>query len=117
MKTIKATDYQVIKKEAELVLQLQSKKFSFLNDYIQAALSEIEQKILNGAIQDSRDEYTIHETLKRTFLKPKKEVLDELRGRYKMLKELLSFLNQKVIKRDEVLGLLSKGRLKVDETK
>lgn len=116
-KIIPRTTFEQIKQDAEAVKKLGEKKYQFLTSYLNSAISQIEQMILNNTVKAVREEMTITETLKKVFFTPKQEQLDELRGRYKMLVELKEFLDSKVRQRDDLLKLVSSNKVKINEDK
>lgn len=68
---------------------LNHERFKFIRDYINVALEDIEQKIINNQILEAREEVTISERIKRVLITPKKLQVDELKGVYKWLKKFL----------------------------
>jgi hypothetical protein len=110
------TEWNRIKQEADIANQFfKAKTFDFFRNYIEQGISEAEYMVLNNTIKDVTEERTINETIKKKFFTPKQVQVDEVRGRYRMLTELRSFLLGKISMRDEYLKMIDSGQIIIDE--
>lgn len=92
-KKISREEYSQIEEQSIAAKEiLESGRFAFLRDYLQASLTYIETTILENTICDVRETHTITDRLIKTFLKPKKEQIEEMSGQYKFIKKFLADL-------------------------
>lgn len=116
--TISVEEWEQIEaksKAAKLILE--EKRFSFLIDYLKSAKADIERIILNNTVREVREEVTITDQLKRIFVTPRKQQLDELAGQYKLLEQLFNFLHQTVNLKEEAERLEDKHKLVIERSR
>lgn len=113
---ITAEEWETIESQAKAAEAiLTQKRFKFFIDYLTQAQSEIERMIWNGTIREVREEMTISETLKKVFITPKKEQVQELIGQHKFIGQMLSFLNNAILSKKEAEELEEKHRLTIEK--
>jgi len=114
---ITSSQWETIQEEARSAkLLLQGKSFSFFANFLIQGKLDIERMILNNTVRDVTEEHSISETIKKSFFTSKKDQLQELSGRYKMLAEVTQMLENKIRQRDDLLKLINEEKVLIDET-
>jgi hypothetical protein len=82
---------QIIEQAREAKAILESKGFSFVREYLDNALTSIEEAILNGSVKDVKESLTIGQSVKE-FFTPKKDQIENLIGQRQFIKKFLADL-------------------------
>jgi hypothetical protein len=96
---------------------LTNKRFTFLVNYLNNALKEIETIILTNRVQAVHEEMTISDKLKRIFITPKQVQLDELVGQYKFITQFLDFVKFTAQQKEELERQASLGKVIIERSK
>lgn len=92
---------------------LKNKRFKFIRDYLQEAMDEARNQILENRIRDVREEVTISDKLKRVFITPRKVQVDELVGAYKFIKKFFDDLEYMISLPEEVKKKAERGEIEI----
>lgn len=115
-KSITESQLEQLRQEAKSAnLLLNGRQFFFFMDFLKQAQSDIERMILNNTVRDVSDEHTMTDNFKKIFFTPKKEQIDELSGRYKMLREIVELLENRIKHRKELETLINDNKVIVNE--
>lgn len=116
--TISVDEWSKIEDECEAVKEFMGKgRFEFLNNYLNDALSYSRDLILEDKLDEVREEITISERIKRILFKPKEREVNILTGKYRILKEFMDFMQEKVTKKDNMEKAEFRGEIIINRSK
>jgi hypothetical protein len=96
---------------------LTHKRFEFIRGYLSDVQEDIEARILNNTIREVQEEHTVSGILKRVLITPKKEQIDELSGRYKMVNDFMNWIDTKSRSKDEMEEAELQGKVIIEKSK
>lgn len=82
---------QIIEQAREAQAILESSGFAFVREYLDNALTSIEEAILDGSVKDVKESLSVGQSVKE-FFTPKKDQIENLIGQRQFIKKFLADL-------------------------